>query len=136
MSYDQFLIALCLFREARGSSLAAMTAIYNVIRNRACDPHKRWRQTISGVILQPKQFSSFNAGSTDAAFPVAPEPGQSASPDWVAWQNCLTVVETPLIADNTDGANSYESCAPGELPSWANPDHLTCTYGPFRFYKL
>lgn len=136
MTYDQLLIALCLYREARGCSLAAMTAIYHVIINRTEDPHKRWRRTISGVILQPMQFSSFSADSKDAVFPTQPEPGQQPSADWLAWQNCLTVVEAQLLADPTDGANSYESCAPGELPSWATQDALTCTVGPFRFYKL
>jgi hypothetical protein len=136
MTYDQFLLALCLFREARGSSLPALTAIYHVILNRVNDPHKRWRRTIPGVILQPLQFSSFNRDSPDQAFPVPPEPGTQPNPDWRAWQDCLTVVQTQLLADPTGGANCYESCAPGQLPAWASPEKITVTVGPFRFYKL
>ena len=44
-----------------------------MIRNRAEDPKKRWPRTVSGVILEPRQFSSFNAGDPNAVkFPVEP----------------------------------------------------------------
>jgi spore germination cell wall hydrolase CwlJ-like protein len=129
-SYENVLAALCLWREARGQSAAAKAAILAVIRNRVAD--KRWPNTLTGVILQPLQFSSFNSGDPNAT--QMPNPKNAA--DWAAWTECCNVVDTPLIADPTMGATNYESCEPGKLPSWAQPSKLTVQIGPFRFYKL
>jgi spore germination cell wall hydrolase CwlJ-like protein len=132
VTYDQFILALCLWREARGASQQALAGIAAVIRNRMADSRRRWPGTIPGVILERLQFSSFNAGDPNAVkFPI---PGTSS--DWNAWQSCLDVVLTPLTADPTGGATNYESCELGHLPSWADANRLTATIGPFRFYKL
>lgn len=133
MTYDQFLEALCLFREARGVSMAAKAAVLAVIRNRASDSANRWPKTTADVVTQPKQFSSFNASDPN----VTKWPTPRIPVEWSAWQDCMTVVETPLTADPTDGANHYHSLPDGSvLPSWADPAKLTVTIGPFKFYKL
>lgn len=135
MTYEQWLAALCLWREARGSSLAALTAIWWVIQNRANDAHNRWPKTIPGVILQHLQFSSFNAGDPNALkFPIPPN---ATSPDWSAFQSCIVAIETTLGGDPTSGATNYESIPdPSKRPSWCDPNKITVTIGPFRFYKL
>jgi len=132
MTYEQFICSLCLWREARGASQAAKAAILAVIRNRSQDARNRWPKTLLGVILQPLQFSSFNANDPNAS--KLPNPLQAV--DWLAFQDCMVVVKAPLTADPTQGATNYESCAVGELPAWADPAKLTTTIGPFRFYKL
>lgn len=129
---EQFYEALCLWREARGETAAAKQAILCVIRNRAGDAMFRWPRTALGVILQPKQFSSFDPGDPNAA--KLPDPKNK--PDWDAWVECVNIVQSPLTADSTGGATNYESCAPDKLPKWADPSKLTVTIGPFRFYKL
>lgn len=131
LSYEQFLAALCLWREARNQTMPVMRAIYQVIRNRAAD--RRWPDSIPGVILQPFQFSSFNAGDPNATkFPTP-----SAAADWDAFQRCLVVVDAPLEADSTGGANHYESISdPAHRPAWCKPEKVTLELGPFRFYKL
>jgi len=136
MSYEQFLLALCLWREARGETQLARTGIAAVIRNRSEHAKRRWPNTIVRVILQPKQFSSFNAGDPNAVlFPVQPAAGASA--DWNSWQDCCDVATVPLQSDPTNGANCYESIPDGKpKPSWADPAKITTTIGPFRFYKL
>jgi hypothetical protein len=133
MNYDQFLEALALFREARGASLSAKTAVLAVIRNRAQDHLNRWPKSTADVVTQPKQFSSFNANDPNVTkWPSAKQPTE-----WVAWQDCLTVVGTPLIADPTLGANHYHSIPDGQpLPTWADPTKLTVTLSVFKFYKL
>lgn len=132
MIYEQFLLSLCLWREVRGQSQAARAAVAAVIRNRSTDAEHRWPKTIPGVILQPRQFSSFNAGDPNAVlFPVP-----SNVQDWEAWQDCCDVATMPLTADPTQGANSYESEPAGMLPRWADPEKITVIIGPFRFYKL
>ncbi len=133
MNYDQFLEALALFREARGSSLAAKAAVLAVIRNRAADALNRWPKTTGDVVTQPKQFSSFNANDPN----VTKWPTQKQPVERAAWQDCLAVVETVMTADPTHGANHYHSIPDGQpLPSWADPAKLTVTVGPFKFYKL
>ena len=141
MGYDQFMLALCLWREARGRSREELVAILKVIFNRRNDPGYRWPRDLVKVILQPKQFSSFNVGDPNATkFPVPPNAGTWASPDWKAWELCMDVVEQHNVnppSDLTFGANHYESFPPGvTLPQWAAPDKMTTTLGPFRFYKL
>lgn len=138
LTYDQWIAALALWREARGSSIQAMTGIYNVILNRTKDPHNRWPKTIPGVILQHAQFSSFSFSDPNVVkFPLPPVSGTATpSPDWTAWVNCVMAVTAPLGADPTSGATNYESCEPDKLPPWADKNKLTTTIGLFRFYRL
>jgi len=132
LTYEDWLLALCLWREARGSSPDSLTAIKHVILNRANDPQKRWPSAIPSVILQHYQFSSFNAGDPNSTkFPLP-----NGSSDWTAFLSCVSVATQPSI-DPTSGANCYESLSPDQTkPAWAQADKITYTSGPFRFYKL
>jgi spore germination cell wall hydrolase CwlJ-like protein len=124
--YENVLLALALYREARGCSQHAKIGVAWVIRNRAADPRHRWPKTVPGVILQHMQFSSFNPGNVDAVFPIPPDD---------AWAACSEAAAAP-DADPTGGAQYYHSIPPGQrLPSWAMVYPLTATIGPFRFYK-
>lgn len=141
MTYEQFMLSLCLWREARGQSSACMAGIAAVIHNRSADPKRRWRTNVVAVILQPFQFSSFNAGDPNSTrFPTPPVQGGSVgvnTPDWNAWIQACDVATTPLTADPTHGATNYESLPPdAPKPAWADEENLTTTIGPFRFYKL
>lgn len=138
MNYEQWLAALCLWREGRGLSLSALSGIWHVIQNRATDEQRRWPRTIAGVILQHAQFSSFLATDPNATkFPLPPTPPQGASADWAAFLDCMTVVSSELDADGTMGANAYESLPPESVkPAWAAPDKVTVQIGPIRFYRL
>jgi hypothetical protein len=139
MNYDQWLASICLWREARGQSLAALTAIWWVIQNRANDAAHRWPKTIPGVILQPRQFSSFNASDPNATkFPMPPiNPNGPPGVDWSAYLNCQAAVTVPIGGDPTNGATNYESIPEAEnRPAWCDPSKITLTVGPFRFYKL
>jgi hypothetical protein len=142
MNYEQWLAAVCIWREARGQSTAVKTAIWHVIQNRVADPKRRWPKSISGVITQKMQFDSMTAPKDVnlIAWPVEPLAGipGHASPDWAAFLDCQAVVESALNADPTNGANMYES-EPIELrPSWTHPDKsvMTLDLGNTRFYTL
>jgi hypothetical protein len=137
MDYQYWLSCLCIWREARGASVAAKNAVWYVLQNRSTDAQRRWPRTLAGVILQREQFSSFNAGDPNAAlFPIAPIPPADASRDWLAFLDCQTVVNSPIGDDPTMGANCYESLPDGApRPSWASAEALTVQIGPFRFYK-
>ena len=138
MNYDQWLAALCIWREARGASLQAKTGVWHVIQNRTTDAQRRWPRTIPGVILQHAQFSSFLPSDPNVTrFPIPPTPGQDASADWLAFLDCQTVVESPLNADPVGGANMYESLPDGApKPSWIAAAALQCEISGIRFYKL
>ena len=126
LTYDQWLTAICLWREARGESKRAIRAIYWVIQNRVLD--SRWPRTHAEVILQPKQFSSFMAGDPNSSRFPTPSSGR----DWDAYWTCVEVVQDPGT-DPTGGANHYESCPDDHEPRWAiNVIHRE---GPFEFYK-
>lgn len=136
MNYSEWLAAVCIWREARGQSIAAKTAIWWVIQNRANDKQRRWPRTVSGVIAQHLQFSSMtHAGDLNLTlWPVEPMSGQ-ASVDWNAFLDCVNVVQAPMGGDPVGGANLYESEPPDSRPSWAKPEMMTAEIGPFRFYK-
>lgn len=128
-SYQPFLTALCLWREARGQSDDARRAVLHVILNRAkagfrgSDP--------ASVILWPYQFSSFNPKDPNATR----LPTWANLADWRAWLACCAVVDAPGD-DPTGGALMYESCLPAMRPDWATPEKQTAEIGPFRFYRV
>ena len=140
MTYEQWLAAVCLWREARGQSIAVKTAIWHVIQNRASDAKRRWPRTISGVVAQRMQFSSMTAPGDPnlVLWPTEPIPGANAGADWNAFLDCQTVVESPLAADPANGANMYESEPVDKRPKWSDPNEATLTLdlGNTRFYRL
>lgn len=135
--YDFEMVALCVWREARGASDEAMRAVAWVIRNRVKDT--RWPGTEHGVVLQPKQFSCFNAGDPNAVkFPHSRDVA-----DWKAWERVRAAVAAVYAdgvgeaADPTKGANHYHSIPEGRpFPSWAVREAETLRLPGFRFYRL
>lgn len=133
--YPYFLAALCVWREARNQSIDARRGIWWVLQNRVGRPI--FRPTLIGVVLQPWQFSSFNA--TDPNVTKFPNPATAL--DWQAWQEILAIAESPGD-DPTDGAVYYESFDPAELDairgkdSWFAADKMTVQIDAVRFYHL
>ena len=52
LTYNQFLLALVAWREARNQPREAMQGVIAVVSNRAADAENRWPKTISGVITE------------------------------------------------------------------------------------
>lgn len=132
-TYEPFLKALALWREARGQSDDAKRGVLHVILNRAAAGFRG--TTPAEVILWPYQFSSFN--STDPNAFRLPNPKQKG--DWQAWLACCAVVDDPGL-DPTGGAVMYHSLPIEDYggrvwPAWATDDKQTCQIGPFRFYR-
>ncbi len=130
-SYENVLVALCLWREARGEPRESIRAIYHVIQNRFMDPASRWPSTRTGAILQKFQFSSFSKDDPNAT--LLPDPRQYR--DWKAWAVCCSIVDDPGD-DPTGGANHYHSSPDDKLPTWAIGQTPSVAIGPFRFYQL
>lgn len=141
---EKFLAALMLWRESRGVPPSirrdAYRAILHVALNRVGQP--RWRSTLYRVILQPRQFSSFNSweSSIDARF-FECDPNAVAWPnptlpnDWKAWEEACGIVDLPG-EDPTNGANHYHSLPAGKGPGWAESRTPVLVIGPFKFYRL
>jgi spore germination cell wall hydrolase CwlJ-like protein len=138
-SYEDFLLALCIWREARGQANITWIAIKHVILNRVAHPAGPYSKckTITQTILRnaypsrvAAQFSSFNRG--DANSSLLPDPGYSA--DWRAFQDICTVVGMQT-ADPTGGADAYyDTSIPP--PVWATQENFLCHLGAFKFHKL
>ena len=140
-SYADVLLALCMWREARGGSASLQYAIMRVIFNRVAEPKGPYSKCRSAVevILCPFQFSSFNQGDANAA--KLPDPSRKT--DWAAWLQCCSIVDAAAdpvsyqseMGDPTKGATHYfdDSITP---PAWADPSKLTLQIERVRFYKL
>ena len=79
MLLRRFILALAVWREARGETPVGKLLVAQTIENRVQD--RRWPATYEDVITQPWQFSAFNKGDPNATlFPTkAANPGLSAS---------------------------------------------------------
>lgn len=125
---DRFLLALCIWREARGESLTGKKLVASVVINRSHDPKMRWPKTIAGVILQPMQFSSFNAGDPNAIkFP-------SSMAGLSEWEDCVSAADSAISGDLTTDANHYH--VNGLLPAWRDASKIVATEGAHVFYRL
>ena len=125
MSYEALLIALCVWREARGEIYEAKVAVSWCIRNRASKPGW-WGTDIYSVITKPFQFSSFNAGDPNSTkFPA---------PDDAAWRDCLKT--NSEVLDPTNGATYYfDRSLDGNPPRWAASMEHVANIGNLRFFK-
>lgn len=120
-----FMLALCIYREARGESMRGKALVGQVIRNRVEDA--RWPNTYAGVITQRWQFSAFNANDPNALlFPSEDEP---------AWADCVEAAQAVLEAPQTStAANHYKTETVGA--SWADERKIVAREGHHVFYAL
>lgn len=103
-SYPGVMLALCMWREARGEPKASKIGVGCVIRNRvAMAPKEGFARDIVGNIVKPWAFSSFNASDPNASkWPV------NSDPSWI--ESCAAADEVLAgCADTTDGAIFYYS---------------------------
>jgi hypothetical protein len=131
---DLDILALAVWREARGEQSAGQRAVAHVIRNRTLVA-TWWNGNRKGsyhaVILQPYQFSSFNPGDPNADKWPSNDLSFTSCREAALWVPC------GMDPDNTDGATSYYDisitfpAAWGPEADWIN----TANYGRLRFWK-
>jgi spore germination cell wall hydrolase CwlJ-like protein len=124
------LLALTLWREARGESFEAKVAVAHSIKNRVDRP-TWWGQDWVSVLTKKWQYSSLT-DPKDRQLTTWPKS------DDASFVECLNVAEgvrggyfnSPL-----KGADSYydDSIAP---PSWATPETFVGTIGRLHFHNL
>ena len=131
-SYNFILLALCIWREARGELYITKQAVGYSIRNRVLNPGW-WGKDWGTVVLQPYQYSSFNAND--------PNSHKMPYPDDQAWGDSLKVADEVMNnpqADLTHGAVNYFDCSlDTNPPRWAiDGSHVkTVDYGRLHFYR-
>ena len=135
---DIELLALCIWREARGEGHAGMRAVANTIRNRVKRP-RWWGKDWRSVILHPWQYSCFNGPD---------ENGKGADPQWakfseandVRWADALNIAHEIIhgldLADPTSGATHYFVTKMPNPPAWRKSPAMqfTCEIGAHSFF--
>jgi N-acetylmuramoyl-L-alanine amidase len=131
--YDLFLMALCVWREARGESMEGKRAVAWVVRNRADHPAWWGGPSIASVVLHPSQFSSFNHNDPNSSkLPYPPDPG------WVSSLLAAQEAMYKTAPDITNGAVDYYDKSMDENPPlWARDGSLVhCgDIDDFHFYR-
>jgi spore germination cell wall hydrolase CwlJ-like protein len=126
---DDDLFALCIWREARGSSFLAKVCVGWVILNRVARGGW-WGDTVRFVILKPWQFSSFNESDPNSAkYPADNDP---------SWPSSKAAVQFAKSSpDPTDGATHYHDKSVGWPGGWGaqNLYTQTLTLDDFVFYR-
>lgn len=121
----RYMLALCVWREARGESMRGKQLVAQVIKNRSTDG--RWPHDITSVIVQPFQFSSFN--------PNDPNARDWPRPADVSWFDSVSAADSVLQETAPfSPANHYHAI--GITPSWADSSKITETEGHHIFYRL
>jgi spore germination cell wall hydrolase CwlJ-like protein len=125
------LLALVLWREARGEPLAAKQAIACTIRNRVLRP-SWWGTDYPSVICKVWQYSSMTA-------PNDPNLIKWPTPTDSSWQACMQIATdcvSGALEDSTQGATNYfDSSIDSNPPVWAAQMTHVCDIGGFRLYK-
>lgn len=127
------LLALCIWREARGEVYDAKQGVAWSIRNRVMEPCW-WGSGWDGVILKPWQYSSFNSDDPNATkVPML-------NSDMFA--DCLNAAVEAFQGngiDPTSGATHYfDKSLDAKPPSWATDGSMvkTCDLGALHFFKV
>lgn len=123
-------LALTVWREARGESQAAREAVAGVVMERAAHPGW-WGRTPYGICTRPLQFSAMTA-------PSDPQLGRWPREDDPAWRECLGTASDALagrLQHPFPGADSYHDTSIPP-PHWATPGRFCGQLGRLRFYRV
>jgi N-acetylmuramoyl-L-alanine amidase len=131
-AYELILLALTIWREARGEVLDAKRGVACCVANRVAKP-SWWGQDWVTVILKPFQFSSFNHDD-----PNAVKWPQQNDTSWLASLEIADEVYNGHTQDVTAGCTHYfDKSLDTHTPTWATDGsmvHVT-DLGNLRFYR-
>jgi len=115
-AWELSLLALCVWREARGESLQGKIAVAWSIRNRVTKPGVTWWGDDWEEVIEHKfQYSSFNPDDPNAK-KLPGDPSKDAS-----WRDSLLAAEqayTGAGLDPTNGATHYYAPSVVAAPAW------------------
>lgn len=122
--YNQFLLALVMWREARGEGPEGMKAVGCVVRNRVHN------DTWSQIITAKWQFSSLTAPGD----PMLVQWPVQNDPQFLEAMTLAGGIFTGTLIDTTNGATHYFN--PNVvLPTWAKSMTKLMSIGHHDFYK-
>ena len=122
---EYYLLALCIWREARGEPMLGKLYVAQTIKNRVKD--SRWPDTYTDVILQPLQFSAFNKNDIQVSMYPKPEDNN--------WADCVAAADMVLdCKEDFIKANHYH--ARSVKPKWAKQEYIVAQIGNHIFYNL
>jgi len=125
---DLQILALCIWREARGEGMLGKRGVGCVVRNRI-NAKSFFGHDWKAVILKPYQFSSFNSDDPNSIkWPVDRDE---------AWEECLDTAAEVLggAEDVTNGALYYFSPPLNDPPHAWGKVWETAHIGNLQFFK-
>lgn len=129
-----YILALCVYREARGEPFYGKLLVANTIKERVRD--RRWPDTFEGVIIQPWQFSAFNKNDPNNL--VYPWTGASPNPNDKAWLDSVEAAQKVLGGTNpvppNHLANHYHT--KNVQPHWSEGKTPVALVGNHKFFLL
>jgi spore germination cell wall hydrolase CwlJ-like protein len=131
---DVFLLALVVWREARGEPKLGKIAVAYTIMNRYDRP-SWWGSTPAEVIFKKWQYSSMT-DPNDPQLKLLPSPYEKIG--WATWQECLDVardVYERSAPNPAPGADSYFADYIA-APKWADPKKFVVKIGHHSFFNL
>ena len=130
MNKAQLILARTIYGEARGEGRKGMTAVANVIINRAAIGGW-WGDSIINVAQAPWQFSAWNANDPNRAIIENLMPGDNEIFD-LAYLIAGDAMAGDTV-DETKGATHYHTTAIN--PHWADPAKQVAQIGSHVFYR-
>lgn len=129
---EALVLASTVIGEAEGEDRTGKGAVAHVVMNRVADCRNRWPKTVSGVCLQPKQFSCWDDDNRLRVmrFPRTRTTQQAWEDSFIA---AVMAIEG-LEPDPTGGANHY--CALALNPAWSLGQESVATIGGHKFFRL
>ena len=133
-STNVVLMALTIWREARGESFDARTGVAFVIRNRVQKPCW-WGKTWLQVCFRRWQFSGVTATGDPN---LIKWPREDNIADWKSWEDCYLIADKVYrgnLSDPTCGATHYHDTSIDLPAAWGGNMQATTSIGRLRFYK-
>lgn len=127
---DRTFLALCLWREARGESVAGKIGVAMAIMNRVQRP-SWWGKNVCEVLFKKWQFSSLTDPNDRqlTTWPLAND---------LSWQSCLDVAWLVLdgsVTNPVPGADSYFDVSI-PAPKWTITARFVAQIGKIMFYDV
>lgn len=142
MTYAEYLLALVMWREARGEGEEGMRAVGHVIRNRVSRGWGNWVE----VMAKPLQFTSINPPKTKEGYPKDPQTCRWPAPDdvrWITAEQLAHQIYSGQDDDPTQGALYYANLQTIDTGGWFEKNILadpakfppTVVIGHHSFYR-
>lgn len=125
-------LARTLYGEARGEGVAGMQAIAWVVVNRVRRGAPRFKDTVLGVVMQPKQFSCWNQSDPNSRLCARVS---EEDPIFSLAVYAAASVLSGEVRDMVGGADHYHATWMRPYPAWAASMKQTKVIGQHVFYK-